>query len=124
MQSTLASESHRHAAREFFVSAGRLIRGYTWFGTYPEACALVMGYDEGLGRGTITEGFQPWLVSRTGGERKVAFWVHVLRDTFPEKPDPDPRQLSPDEHDRAAHALFTMLVAYLDEPRTDEHEET
>jgi hypothetical protein len=118
MQSTSASDPDRSDARKFFTSARRLIRGYTWFGTYPEACALVMGYDEGVGRGTITAGFQSWVAARTGGQLKVAFWVHVLRAAFPAKQEPDPREFSREEHDLAVDVLFAMLLAYLDEGPT------
>lgn len=115
MTSTSDSNTIPRDSKDFFASARKLIKGYTWYGTYQEACALVMGYDEGLGRGTIVGGFQRWISSRTGGQRKVVFWVHVLREAFPELPSPDPSTFSREQHARAVDYLFALLLEYLDD---------
>jgi hypothetical protein len=100
--------------REVFTSARRLIKGWTWAGTYLEACALVTGYFAARDKDMAAD-FQRWLVGRHGGERKVVFWSHVLRLAFPDVDTPDPTALSSKENATAVDKLFALLLEWLDD---------
>jgi len=105
--------------REFLAAARKHIRAFTWYGTYPEACALVMGYDNGLGPGSFVPGFQQWLTSRQGSAPEVVFWVHVLREALPNRPGLDGSNLSKEDHSLAVDKLFELLLEYVDEAGLD-----
>ena len=85
---------------------------FTWYGTYPEACAYVMGFGHGVG-GSLLEGFQQWLGPRHEGRTELAFWVLVLREAFPSQVIADARHLTDDQHRVANDKLFELLDAYL-----------
>jgi hypothetical protein len=99
--------------RVVFEGARRRIKAWTWYGTYPEACALVLGFFEGRGDDLLPD-FQVWLCGRYGGSENVAFWHHALRLAI-ERADVHANQLSPEENARAVDKLFELLIEWLDE---------
>jgi hypothetical protein len=113
MKSTSDSEVHSPDPRAFFSAARHRIKAFTWYGTYPEACALVMGYDEGIGRGTLLDGFQAWIARRHDVGPELVFWVLVLRDAFPGAGVEEASTLSTAQHAVAVDKLFELLGAFL-----------
>ena len=101
--------------RDVFVGARKLIKGWTWHGTYPEACALVTGYLEGRGGGRLVAEFQAWLVGKYGGALNVVFWIHVLRLAVPDRESSRGDSLTDGEHAAAVDKLFELLIEWLDE---------
>ncbi len=89
------------------------IRSFTWYGTYPEACALVIGYDAGLGRGNLLDGFQRWLSKRHQIGANVVYWLPVLWEAFPDSGIEDGSSLSAEQHAIAVDKLFELLTTYL-----------
>lgn len=83
---------------------------FTWRGTFPEACALLMGYD-GASSSPILDGFQGWLGARHQGRSQLAFWYHVLDEAL--LGGADLTELTTDEDHRASEVLFLLLEAYL-----------
>jgi hypothetical protein len=105
--------------REVFVAARKRIKAYTWYGTYPEACALAMGYLEGRGGGRMLAEFQTWLVGKYGGAPNVVFWIHVLRLAVPDQSSRGD-SLTDREHAAAVDKLFELLIEWLDEANPEE----
>ena len=100
--------------RDLFTSARSMIRGWTWTGSYLEACALVTGYLAGRGK-DLTADFELWLHDRYGGARKLASCGRVLRLALPEIESPDPAVLSASEDAAAVDKLFELLLEWLDD---------
>jgi hypothetical protein len=90
-----------------------MITGWTWYGTYPEACALVMGYLEGRGGGPMIAEFQEWFVARYGGSTEVVFWHGVLQLALPGATRAD--DVSPAENAAAVDKLFEVLIDWLED---------
>jgi hypothetical protein len=105
--------------RDVFLGARKLIKSWTWYGTYPEACALVTGYLEGRGSGRMLAEFQSWLVGKYGGALNVVFWIHVLRLALPNRESPRGDSLTKGEHAAAVDKLFELLIEWLDESNPD-----
>ena len=97
--------------QDFVRHARQLIRGYTPTGAFTEACALIIGYDVGRGRGLL-DGFQQWLGQSPGGRSELLFWYHVLAEALPSR-EHRIESLSPGEDDRAVQVLFELLEAHL-----------
>jgi len=70
---------------EFVRAARRRIGAFTWYGTLPEAFALVMGYFNGHNKAMLRD-FQDW-VGRRCGRPELAFVVHALNEALPERND-------------------------------------
>jgi len=102
---------------DFVNAARKMIRGFTWHGTFPEACALVVGYAEGLGTGMLRE-FQEWIGARYG-RPELAFWCHILAAEVPNA-DPSGRGMSEEENQLAIDALFQLLDEFFRDVATYE----
>lgn len=81
-------------------------------GTFPEACALVIGYDCAMG-GALLDEFQQWVGARHDGRSEVAFWIHVLNEAFPSKPAIRVSELTEEQNRTAIDKLFELLDEYL-----------
>ena len=109
MTSILGSDGARMSPRDFVAAARRGVKSFTWYGTYPEACALVMGYDEGFGRGRLLDGFQRWIARRHQIGANIVFWLPVLWEAFPDSGIDEALELSPAQHATAVAKLFELL---------------
>lgn len=96
---------------EFVRAARRRIGAFTWYGTLPEAFALVMGYFNGHNKAMLRD-FQDW-VGRRCGRPELAFVVHALNEALPERNDSSGLTLTKEEHSKAVDRLFAYLEAYL-----------
>ena len=97
-----------------YSSARQSIKSWTWYGTYPEACALVTGHSAGRD-GDLDRDFTRWLVARYGGKPEVVYWHHVLRLALPNLEPIQAHDLTEEEHAVAVDKLFELLLAYLDD---------
>ena len=107
MKSTSASD-----ARQLFAAARRRIRTFTVSGTFAEACALVIGYDRASG-GWLLDGFQQWLGHRHQGRSELAFWIHVMHESFPDEPSLTTQELTAEQNHLAIDRLFADLDDFL-----------
>lgn len=82
-------------------------------GTFAEACALIIGYDIATG-GWLLDGFQRWLGDRHDGRSELAFWIHVLRESFPDEPSLTAQELTGEQNQLAVDRLFADLDDFLD----------
>ena len=110
------AEATDHSLREFLVAARRSIKGFTWGGTYREACALLTGYAIGSGDDRVDRGFSAWLADRQHVGHEHVFWNLVLEETAPGGETPDPAAYSPEDDAAAVDRLFELLLEYLDAP--------
>lgn len=85
---------------------------FTVSGTFSEACALIIGYDCASG-GWLLEGFQKWLGDRHDNRSELAFWVHVLREVFPDEIDLTAYELDEDQNRLAVDRLFADVDDFL-----------
>jgi len=83
-------------------------------GTFPEACALVIGFDRGAG-GDLFGEFQRWLGPRHGGRSELVFWHHVLDEAFPGEGVTPATELTEEQHRIAVDKLFELLDLFLSE---------
>lgn len=99
-------------ARQLFAAARRRILTLTVSGTFVEACALVIGYDCASGR-WLLDGFQQWLGDRHDGRSELAFWIHILREEFPDEPSLKAQELTLEQNQLAIDRLFSNLDDFL-----------
>lgn len=113
MSSTSDSDQPRSrvAPRETLQAFHRLLGMYIIRGTYAEACALVIGLDEGVPN-PFLRGFRAWLVDRNGERPELAFPDLVLREAG--VTDKGSRsELTESENDACIQVLFDLLDSYL-----------
>jgi len=106
-------DSELDHARTFFEQVRKRPKGFTPQGRFTELCALVIGYDCGVGRGLLN-GFQEWLGSRRG-RPELAFWFHVWAATVADRPIRADLHLSTDEDAAATAQLFDWIEEYLND---------
>ena len=86
---------------------------HTVRGTFAEACALVIGLDDGVPE-PFLRGFKPWLVARGSDQPALAFPDLVLREAGV-KDKGGRSELTASENDACIQALFNLLDSYLAE---------
>jgi hypothetical protein len=84
---------------------------YTSRATFAEACALVVGLDEGVPE-PFLRGFKTWLVARGTDRPQLAFPDLVLREAGV-KDKGSRSELTALENEACTRALFDLLDAYL-----------
>jgi hypothetical protein len=95
-------------AQAYFASAGQHLRMYSCNATFPEACALVVGYDS-ASDDPFLDDFQQWLGARHGGRSELAFWNLILSEAIPDVNELSPDNLSRQQDECATKKLFTLL---------------
>lgn len=83
--------------------------------TFPEACALLVGFDL-AGNADFLRGFQQWISARHPERPELAFMGQVLREVFPlGESYRSPFEFSTEEHGLAVGRLADDLEEYLNE---------
>jgi hypothetical protein len=110
----LTSDLDLHGHRQRLASIYRRLGMYTAQATFPEAVALVVGYDVGS-EGHFLVGFQRWL-GALSDRPELAFMSLVVRAAFGAQASIG--ALTPVQDRQATAQLFTMLDSYLAELET------
>jgi hypothetical protein len=101
--------------RAFIASIRRRLGMYVYDRSFAEACALLIGFDQALGAGTIDR-FQQWMGRRHPGHAEHGFPALVVREVFPADDFwARTRALSKEETDVTVTKLFGLFELFLDE---------
>jgi len=87
-------------------------------GSYYPAVMLLTGLDLGTS-GRLLDGFRAWLLQRGGKENSFIWPLLVLEDAFPDSGVRHWSSLTEEQQQRAMEHLFTLLLAFLAERKSD-----
>ena len=115
LRSTLDSDLDRRWL-DFLGSVEHRAGMYTATASLGEISALLVGFDNGVGRGIVHE-FQEWMSDRHPEMPNLAFWVLVLHEAAGnhEATSLFGQSLSNDENQVAVGTLFTLLKRFIGE---------
>lgn len=102
--------------RAFIERAFKLRRMYTTSGSLLEVSALLVGFDNGIGRPLVLSEFHEWMAARHPGHAELAFDALVLHEALNDHGSHSKllTPLSSDENDAAVDQLAALFIAFLD----------
>ncbi|MEV7389828.1 MULTISPECIES: hypothetical protein [unclassified Streptomyces] len=98
--------------REMLDTLERRVGMYTMSQSFSEVCAFLDGFDMCSDTATMN-GFRTWLGRRGKGPKELTWWGLVLCEVDPTLKVSDVRSFSPERHQEAVAALFSLLRDYL-----------
>jgi len=88
-------------------------RDYLLAETFPELCAILVGFDIGLGGGILDE-FQNWMAARHPDHPEHSFSFLAVYEALPDRlPVARPPNLNQSDSDLAIAKLFELLAVFL-----------
>ena len=105
--------------RAFIARAFKLRRMYTATGSLREMTALLVGFENGIGRPLVLDEFQKWMSARHPESPSLVFATLVVHEAFNTHGSDAERTLTPEEDGIAAGVLAELLIAFLDTRATD-----
>ena len=100
--------------RAFITRAFRLRGMYTETGSLLEMSALLVGFDNGIGRPLVLPEFQEWMSARHPERAELVFTALVVHEAFNTHDGPAVPTLTAEEDETAADVLAELFIAFLD----------
>lgn len=100
--------------RAFITRAFRLRRMYTETGSLREMSALLIGFDNGIGRPLVLHEFQEWMSARHPERPELVFTALVVHEAFNTHDDHAMPTLTAEEDEIAVDVLAQLFIAFLD----------
>jgi hypothetical protein len=100
--------------RAFVERAFRLRRMYTISGSLLEMSALLVGFDNGIGRPLVLDEFQEWIAARHSGHAQLAYPALVIHEALDDHEAELSTPRSADEDEAIVDVLAALFMEFLD----------
>ena len=104
--------------RAFITRAFRLRGMYTLTGSLHEMFALLVGFDNGMGRPLVLHEFQEWMSARHPERPELVFTALVVHEAFDTHDELAVPTLTAEQDEIAVDTLAELFVAFLDSRTT------